>query len=662
MKTFKTVLYQSLFFLVFLYFLFLLLRLIFVVYLGFYQGNLSLYNFNDLATFFINAFRYDGQIIGACAAVFFFLLLILNDKIAKIYAFLLIFITVFVEFANIAFYEIYQDVFNATLLGLIFDDKQAMFETALNGGFNFTYKVIIWLLLSTVFYFVFSKIFSLISKVKNYESKKTAKNSIVFAVFFLACLFAINGQIGLKGISLGKELIPVENDFLRKCTFGSFRDLTYVIKSYKKIFNSDFSDYTDKTVLESVNFFFDTNYSKQSGINLATLLSKEVENPEFKEIKHIFYIIAESYSAWHFNDEFKELGLSDNMKKFIQEYKAYKSDILHNATGTIRSLDVQISGLFNFEIPLSLSVGKSPVFKSAPAYILKDLGYKSNFYYGGSGTWQKIDVYTASQGFEKIFYNTHIIDFAKKNKLKEPYFNAWGAYDEYLYKFLLANTKEDEKSFNMILTTSYHPPYDVPLQDFNISFEKIDEFISKNSHKISDKTMLRKILSHIIYQDIQISSFIKEASAKFPNSLFVVTGDHYDMKYPFANPKFKDSNSIPLIIYSPALDIKSLSKTGSHIDILPSIVNLVAPNKYKYVSFGSPLVSTKQTKMLSKEALGYLAVANDDFIYYADKLQYFDEKNQGKEDDISLAKELFERLKIAKALSYLIFKEGYELK
>lgn len=55
-------------------------------------------------------------------------------------------------------------------------------------------------------------------------------------------------------------------------------------------------------------------------------------------------------------------------------------------------------------------------------------------------------------------------------------------------------------------------------------------------------------------------------------------------------------------------------------------------------------------------------MANDDFIYYADKLQYFDEKNQGKEDDISLAKELFERLKIAKALSYLIFKEGYELK
>ena len=57
MKTFKTVLYQSLFFLVFLYFLFLLLRLIFVVYLGFYQGNLTVVNFTDLATFFINAFR-----------------------------------------------------------------------------------------------------------------------------------------------------------------------------------------------------------------------------------------------------------------------------------------------------------------------------------------------------------------------------------------------------------------------------------------------------------------------------------------------------------------------------------------------------------------------------------------------------------------------------
>ena len=654
-KSFKSLMLQSFAFMTLLFILFLSLRIVFI---AFFSEAVSGVNLNEFALFFYNAFRYDAQIIGVLSVLFFFLNFIPKEKVVRIYAFLVILITAFVGIANIGFYDIYQDVFNASLLGLIFDDRKAIFETALGGDYHFTYKVILWLILSGLFYTLFIWVQKKLAQIQGKGFRAS-----LFVVFALCCLFNINGHIGLKGISLGKEIVPVTNSFLRQITQGAFRDLLYVYMSYAKIAKSSFKDYTDKSPLIATRSFF-TLDDNASEYDLSKLLQKEVSNPSGVQIKHIFYIIAESFSAWHFDAEFKELGLMSELETLINEQNAFKADIfLQNAPGTIKSLDVQISGLFQTEIPLNLSVGKNPVFKMSPGYIFKDLGYKTIFYYGGSGTWQKLDSYTKSQGFDEILFSNHIVNFAKEKGFKEPFENSWGAFDHYLYEFIKDNTikNKDTKSFAMIMTTSYHPPYDAPLVQFGINDEKVNEWLEKHP-EISQDERKKKIFTHIIYQDKMLAQFIKETNKALPNSLFIITGDHYDREYPHAKLPISVQNGVPLIIYAPNLKPKVLSKMGAHIDIVPTITELVAPNNYKYASFGSPLLSNDYKKGFKNlNVLGYNAVANERFIYDSHQIEYFNGQ-KAEENDESLAQNLFDDLKHGKALSWWIFNKGYIIK
>lgn len=655
----RKIILSSFLFMICLYVLNLSLRMLAI----FMLGDFSDFSVQEIIRTLYNAFLYDGQIIGVMAMLYFLLgiISIVFSKtrfILNAYVYLSIIVTSFVEVANIGFYQIYGDVFNANLLGIIFDDREAILNTAINGDFGILHKIIIWIFISIIFILIFRFCFKKIRVL--YVSK--ALNFALFIVFGFSCLFAINGHIGLSGISLGQRIIPVSAPLLRKLTMGGFRDLGYVYKGYVRIYHSKFSDYIAESPREVAVNFFGIKDNK-GDINLADLLTKKVENPSNTQITHIFYIVAESLSKWHFDKEFDEIGLMSNLKSLIRDDGAFSVNVfLENAASTIKSLDVQLSGLYQIEIPFNLSVKSA--FNTSIGHILKDLGYESRFYYGGSGTWQKIDTYTKTQGFDKIFYNSDILKYIKDNEQKNideepPFANSWGVYDNFLYDFIRDNTPE-YKTFSMVFSTSNHPPYDVPLQNFDLPLDKISKFVDENP-RIKDKKHAKKILSHIAYQDKMIYKFIKETSKKFPNSLFIVTGDHYDREYIFHNVNISISNQIPLILYAPSLKIKKLRDIASHIDIASSIIELVAPNGYKYQSFGSPIftnINPKQNLKLDSNrnyALGYFAVADNNCVYNGIDIYYLNNK---KKCDTSL----YIRLKRAKALSYYIFKNGYIIK
>lgn len=219
------------------------LRICFIFMLG---GEFS---FGDVAEMLFKAARFDLQIIAVLGIIFFFIALFLRYKITetilKIFVFLVIFSSSFVGVANIGFYEIYGDVFNANLLGLIFDDRIAILQTALKGDFGIFKKIILWLVLTLFFYFIFRFFINICTL--NIANKFAS--GALFIAFFLFNLFCINGHIGFSGISLGKEITPLGNNFLRKITFGAWRDLGYVYKSYVRIKDSKFSDYIDEPPL-----------------------------------------------------------------------------------------------------------------------------------------------------------------------------------------------------------------------------------------------------------------------------------------------------------------------------------------------------------------------------------------------------------------------------
>ena len=712
---------KSLVFFVFLYVVDFAFRAFFIAYIGFWCGNIGTLESNaQIFQTFINGSRYFGQIIGVLSLIVFVLLLFCHRfdssanlgkssksnapnrlnrifrKILQIFIALTLTLICFVNIANMGFYQIYGDTFNANLLGLIFDDREAIFKTAMSGDYNLSLKIFAWIAISVVLVVAINAIFRKIDLAKfanqttNPANLKSAKFTrfapnisaiALFLIFGFATLFAINGHFGLQGISLGKEIRPVSNTFLRQVTTGAFRDLYIVILAYRKIAHSKFSDYIqgESPLQTARNFSGDESNEIFNGdIDLRLLLQKRVNRVDFNEIQHIFYIIAESMSEWHFDSSFDSLNLSSELKKIAKQKGGFKAEIfLQNAGSTIKSLDVQISGLLQTDIPLSLLAGRFDNIAFAPAVIMRDLGFEGSFFYGGSGTWQKLDSFVTRQGFSRIFFGTHIVENALNKGYNAPYQNAWGAYDNHLFAFIAdkitaeSSANPRHKTFNMIMTTSNHPPFDAPVADFGAPMEAIKDFI-KNAPNFKRKATSEKILAHIWWQDKVIAQFVREMSAKFPKSLFIITGDHYDREYPFET-NAKITNAVPFIVYAPSLRFAVSAKIGSHIDITPTIVELVAPNGFKYVSFGKPLLKSNSKyspslaegargRVESPFALGFNAIANDRFIYEGFGVEYFGDTSDSKdENDKALADALFLQLKRAKALSWWIVKNGYEI-
>lgn len=657
----------------FLAFLFMCIRLTFILYVGVYQNAMGKVGFEDIINTLIDGAKYDDKTVASATIIFLLIGILLSffkfqNKILNIYAGIIFFICIFLGIANMAFYGIYGNTFDNNLLGLFGDDLGIIVKTGLQGNYYILTKIIIWIFFSVIAFLIYKKFSNLANQISfKYFPIKYPKISllIAFGILCVIQLIFINSHLGLKEISLDMNTKFSKDSFLKKITPGPFRNLYIVYKNNQ----SSLKYFCNQTPIEITKSFFNLPLNSTPPFDLSILLEHTSTNTEkAPQIKHIFYIVSESLSEWNFDDEFDEIGLMSGLKSLIDGRHGFKIEhFLENANLTIKSLDVQITGLFDFDEALNAKVGIMPLFPTAIGGIMKKLGYETRFYYGGSEIWQQLDRYTRSEGFDKIFANVDFLRYAQNKPYPKPLENIWGVYDPIMFDYLIDNSLEAKNhTFNMVMTTSNHPPYDVDLKYYNVPMDKINTFLKTHIPKteLSHNEDLATMLGHAYWYDKQVTRFIKKASEVFPQSLFIITGDHYGRMYVRTKVDDRVGKSIPLIIYSPVLTPKQLYNVGSHIDIAPTIVELTAPKGFKYSSFGKPLFSNNHTNKYHNNgyALGYGAIQNNRFIYVPeDGIEYL-KNSKPQPGDKEEAEKLYERLKEARALSWWMFTNGIIVK
>ena len=406
-------------------------------------------------------------------------------------------------------------------------------------------------------------------------------------------MFYINAQLSFVGASLDLSIEPAKDPFLMKITPGAFRNLYLLARNYRQSHNLKFSDFAKETPLEVAKNYF--HLKENPSNNLYELLTQTSRNNSNQTIQHVFYIVSESLSSWHFDPKFDAIGLTSALQDLVKKEHAHMlSAFIESAPRTVKSLDVQITGLPYINDNNLVNSGVIlPSFPMAIGNITKTLGYKNNFYYGGSGIWNKLTSFTKKQGFHALYFNNHLLEFAQNKPYPKPIESNWGVHDNILFDYILENTNPHEKTFSMVMTLSNHAIKNVNLKAFGVPLEKIQQFVEKTpkSENLPDANSL----GHIYWYDKVIVSFIKKASQKFPNSLFIITGDHFDRSYEYAKNDLYIIKSVPLILYAPTLKPKKISQVGSHLDIAPTIIELVAPKGFQFVSFGKPLFSNNTT-------------------------------------------------------------------
>lgn len=677
-KWFEKLLAESIFFVFFLYCIFFILNVVFIVYGNIYYDDIgNTEGFYEYWKTCINGLRYDSSTVAIFALTYFGLGLILfwtefRWAILWLYVLVVLTLSIFVGLYEIVFFEKYNDVFNANLYGALFNNGKTFSNPQIQKEYTVAPKVFIGIVLGLFLMAIYSKIFFKIVRDYGYDplssihSRSTRRESsvaslILFVIFTLIMVFSFHGGFSFKKVDFSQVIKPIDNQFLSKVSTGTFRNLYLIYKDHRKISNSHFSDYISQSPLEATREYFYLD-NQNTSYDLKKLLTKKVNNHSDVKIDHIFYIIVDGLSEYHFSDEYNEIGLTSGFKSLLEDSHGVKIGVfLENANTTMKNIDVYLTGLFQTELPIGSMLGKLESFVTAPGIILKDLGYRNAFYHSGSGMRQNFEQYAYLQGFDEVYDNTHIVHNAKFNGYPSPYESSWGAYDHHLFAFVRGNIFKERyhPTFNMILTSPHYPPYDIPLEQFNAPLQEIENLLKRTAYEKKDVRMIGSIW----YQDKVITKFIQDLSKTMPNSLFVITGNHCNREFPKIDMSVKMSKTIPLIVYSPVLDLKKRNNIGSHIDITPTIVEIVAPDGYTYPSFGRPLVSNELITLVEKNvALGYFTIATDRFIYDKNgKLEYFKD-GIARNNDEELASSLYKRLQQATALSWWILTHGYEVK
>lgn len=235
----------------------------------------------------------------------------------------------------------------------------------------------------------------------------------------------------------------------------------------------------------------------------------------------------------------------------------------------VPAIFASIPALFNKPFIISSAAGKKFVGLAA---CLKKTGYQSAFFHGAD---------EGSMGFKPFLLRSGFDSYYSKDSYEgspQDYDGQWGIYDEPFLQFAIQKMDQIQEPFMTgIFTLSSHHPFSIP-QKYQGNFHSGTLPIHKS----------------IQYTDFALKQFFMEASRHtwFSNTIFIITADHTAMN---ETPRYQSAAGryeVPLLIYAPGGNWVGLSnKTGQHIDILPTVLQMTGyPNPF--ISAGRSLLDT----------------------------------------------------------------------
>lgn len=200
------------------------------------------------------------------------------------------------------------------------------------------------------------------------------------------------------------------------------------------------------------------------------------------------------------------------------------------------------------------------------ANCLKQKGYESAFFHGGTNGTMNFDSYSELAGFDHYYGRTEYANDA-------DYDGQWGIWDEPFLKYMVKTCSEFKEPFlASVFTLSSHHPYKIPAQ-YEGKFPKGDLEIHES----------------IGYTDYALRRFFEEAQKQtwYKNTIFVLTPDHTGISGDAYYSNLNGQYNIPIIFYLPDESLKGFSpKHVQQIDIMPGVLDYLNYDQ-PYYSFGT---------------------------------------------------------------------------
>ena len=544
-----------------------------------------------------------------------------TKKIRIFFQYLFIVLSVIFSVVTINYYKEYKDQFNHFLFMGLYDDKRAVFESILsdyNPILNSVVIIILVFILIKIFQFYenSNKIFTFLNKFK-FEYKNT-----VFKILFLILfIVSIRGSYTEYPVRRFYAAVTADN-FINKTITNPFVAIKNAILDYNEINKS-----YNKNPFGEIPLSIKNNFS-----SINNFLKKETSTNTFliEKPNQIFLVIMESYDSWPLMNAYKNLKLSTELLKIENKAVSFKNFTPASST-TMNSFGTIVTSVPYCGINIS-KIGALRTFPTSIFKQFKKLGYKTNFFYGGYLSWQNIDNFVRKQGAENVY--------GAANSRAEK--GIWGINDEALYEMVLNKVDASKKSFNIILTMSYHAPYEVEIYKEGFMYKKKSDLPLEYQNKYNEEQTPIKSLGHLWYADKTLGKFVETAEKKYSSSIFSFTGDHFGRKFINNKPTLYESSTVPFIIYGRNIknDLLKTNTAGSHKDIGATLFDLVSPKNQPYFSFGNSLINSNKNigfsynKVITKNQLKEFTKNYGTKTYKINNANNFEKKYKQKLDSV----------------------------
>ena len=414
---------------------------------------------------------------------------------------------------------------------------------------DFWYILILWLLFIFLMIVLCRKIKTEV-KWLGFGIHYYIRQTLLFLVSSFLSIIAIRGGFQLKPISIINAGNYVESQKVPLLINTPFA----IIKTFGQKGVNELHYFKDNSSLETIY----TPYH----------IAHFDPNSPFKKY-NVVILILESFSKEHFGilnpqmDGGKYKGYTPFLDSLIRESLCF--DGFANGKRSIEAIPAVVASmpsLMDMDYITSAYAGDKI---NSIANLLKQKGYATSFFHGGTNGTMNFDSYVKSAGFDQYYGRTEYdndTDFDGK----------WGIFDEPFLQFFAKKLNNTQQPFlSALFTLSSHHPYTIP--------EKYKNKFPKGKLTIQQS---------ISYSDYSLRKFFQTASRMpwFDNTLFVITADHTSE----ANDPYYQTSmgayEIPIFFYKHNSTLKGFTHTIiSQIDIMPSILGYLNFDK-NYNAFG----------------------------------------------------------------------------
>ena len=482
-------------------------------------------------------------------------------------------------FARIPYYKIFNSGYNLMLINGKNDDIKAILVTAVQ-EYGLLWRLPLAILLALVLCRVLKKWMRTATHAFTTGSIKetVAKSCLVLAGIAAFWVFVrFGGAFGYTNSINWESASRLKSNLLNEAILDDGQALYRVYSIHKRMKKTTEITFTAEELRKKIAAT--GGNPKAATIDEAYLHTITEEKMKIQP-RHIVLVLGESYAQWPFLSQFDSVGtyLAEKGRKFAASSQAiHTKHMLAHGTGTMPAVNGFVSGLPDVGIYTNYEKESyQETYGTGIGAVLKQLGYKTIFWYGGFGAWQDVELFVKAQNFDE-FRDASSFDGYKGG-------NAWGAPDKELFANVAAyiDQHKKEKVFHFILTTSNHPPYTIDLKEAGFAPDKLKKLPASIP---GDGGTLNE-LGHIWYADHTMGEFVETVEKNVPESLFVITGDHAE-RFSFAKEMDPQSlSSIPCIFYGKGIDPTWMPKDqfGSALQIAPTIAALAGRKGDTYSS------------------------------------------------------------------------------